>query len=82
MSASLFLSYAMSIDLALTLNDVLAKLGLLTRVVIIDENNALLRFGSISSDNDSAVQRIQDAVKKLCSVDTVAALLDYQVDAN
>jgi cobalamin biosynthetic protein CobC len=82
MSASLFFSYAMSIDLALTLNDVLAKLGLLTRVVIIDENNALLRFGSISSDNDSAVQRIQDAVKKLCSVDTVAALLDYQVDAN
>ena len=40
MSASLFFSYAMSIDLALTLNDVLAKLGLLTRVVIIDENNA------------------------------------------
>ena len=79
-SAPLFSSYAMNVDLALTLNDVLAKLGLLTRVVIINDNDALLRFGSISADNASEIKRIKDAVKTLCGLDTVDTMLDYQVD--
>jgi cobalamin biosynthetic protein CobC len=82
LQAPLFSSYAMSLELALTLNDVFAKLGLLTRVVIIDDDNALLRFGTINASNDSAIQRINDAVKILCRLDTVAARLNYQVDAS
>jgi cobalamin biosynthetic protein CobC len=82
LSASLFFSYAMSIDLALTLNDALQKLGLLTRVVITTDNHALLRFGSINADNNSAKQRIKNAVKILCELDTIAALLDYQAEAS
>jgi hypothetical protein len=53
---------------------------LLTRVVIINDNDALLRFGSISADNASEIKRIKDAVKTLCGLDSVDTMLDYQVD--
>ena len=81
-SASLFSSYEMDIDLALALNDVLSKLGLLTRVIILGSNRAFLRFGCISADNDEERARISQAVEILCTLNTVAAMLDYQVDVS
>lgn len=81
-SASLFSSYAMDIDLALALNDTLSKLGVLTRVIILGNNEAFLRFGCISPDNSDEIGRITEAVKIVCTLNSVVALLDYHVDVS
>lgn len=80
--ASLFSSYAMKLDLALALNDALAKVGLLTRVVAFGSEEAFLRFGCIDTGNHSGIKRIKEIVEILCNLGNIPAILDFQAGSS
>ena len=62
---ALFLSYPMSLTTALFIYNDLAKHGILTRVVGLDNERALLRVGSIDNSNIQATARLHDACEQL-----------------
>ncbi len=66
LKSDLFLVMAMPPQCALRLNYLLAKAGILTRVVTIDESKALLRVGNISCKDEPACIRIDKALKEIC----------------
>jgi cobalamin biosynthetic protein CobC len=61
----LFLAYPMALKMALALFEQFAEQGILTRVVKLSENKALLRFGLISRTDTSAVKYLSQAIDGL-----------------
>ncbi len=73
--SSLFVSYQLSMDDALLICEYFAKLGILLRVIAIDENSAnspknaqaLLRIGLIDQHNKTALSRVAEGIDSFVS---------------
>ncbi len=61
----LFSSYLMKEKQALWVNEYFAQSGILTRVVVLENNKALLRIGLLSSTSKDKVKRVSNSVE-LC----------------
>ena len=80
-NAQLFLSYSTTLDWALALNHALAKAGILTRVVAINDNQALLRIGCLSKQHSSGFDRVSSMIQQLCQLDNITAVVNITPDA-
>ena len=66
---ALFLSLPMSLSLALRIYDFLAKGAVLTRVVVLENDRALLRVGCVNHLNTQAVTNIKKRIHQLCMLE-------------
>jgi cobalamin biosynthetic protein CobC len=68
----LFLSYRMGLLLAVSLNDSLAKYGVLTRVVLLGNDKALLRLGTLNRLDKVKKTSMENILTKLCKQNSVS----------
>ncbi|MGK0499103.1 MAG: cobalamin biosynthetic protein CobC [Oceanicoccus sp.] len=70
----LFLSLPMSLLSALQIYNFLAKDGVLTRVVVLSENRALLRVGCVNHLDTQALEKIELLITRLCKFEKLDGL--------
>ena len=72
-NSGLFLSYRCSLDVALSLRHAFALSGILIRVVVMSDNQALLRFGLLAEQHQT---RLQGCIEKIAKQANWLALLE------
>lgn len=67
----LFLSYSMKLKYSILLHNYFARHGVLTRVIIIENELALFRIGSIDHSKNEQVNKIKNIIEDICKIDLI-----------